>query len=187
MNVMEAITKRKSIRNYLPQKKIPREDLVSCLEAARLAPSACNGQPWHFIVVDEPDLVRRISGEIFSGIYNMNRFAADASALVVAVSERPAFLSAVGGQVRNTKYDWIDRGIACEHLVLRATELGIGSCWIGWFDEKPLKKILKIPQAKKVDLLISLGYFNGTDPGVRSRKTLEEISSFNAYRRERSR
>jgi len=177
---MRLITGRKSVRKYSGQ-AIPREDVLKCLEAARLAPSACNSQPWKFIVIDKPELKARICDRIFSGIYSINRFAAEAPVLIAVVSEKGSFLSAVGGQVRDTRYYLIDIGIACEHLILQAEELGIGSCWIGWFDEKPLKEILKIPKDKKIDIVISLGYSLDPRSAAKIRKPMNEVSAFNGY------
>lgn len=181
MSIEELINQRRSVRKFLP-KPIPREDLQKCLEAARLAPSACNSQPWTFVVVDEPELKNQICDKAFAGMYSMNKFVKDAAAIVAVVSEKVKFFSAFGGQVRNTRYHLIDIGIACEHLILQATELGLGSCWIGWFDEKPVKKMLKIPWNKKVEVLIGLGYYEEREPRPKLRKSLEAMSSFNEYR-----
>ncbi len=180
MSLLDLIGQRRSIRKYL-SKPIPKADLLKCVEAARLAPSACNSQPWKFILVDDPELKTQVCQEIFSGIYSMNQFAKEAGALVVVVSEKGRFLSGLGGQIRDTRYFLVDIGIACEHLVLQAEELGLGSCWIGWFDERKLKKRLNIPKGKKVDIVITLGYSDPERPAPRPRKTLEEISSFNTY------
>lgn len=180
MSLAKLIAGRKSVRKYSGQ-AIPKEDVLKCLEAARLAPSACNSQPWKFIVIDKPELKDRICGKIFSGIYSINKFASEAPVLIAVVSERGTFLSAVGGQIRDTRYYLIDIGIACEHLILQAEELGIGSCWIGWFDEKPLKEILRIPKDKKIDIVISLGYSRDPGPAAKIRKPMERISAFNGY------
>lgn len=180
MPVMDLVRRRRSVRKYLP-KPVPREDILKCIEAARLAPSACNSQPWKFIVVDDPELKNRLCDRIFSGIYSMNKFAKEAPVLVAVVSEKQTFLSSLGGQIRSTQYYLVDVGIACEHFILQAAELGIGSCWIGWFDEKPLKEMLKVPREKKVDIVISLGYPEEGRPVLKSRKSLETISAFNRY------
>lgn len=148
-----------------------------------MAPSGCNSQPWHFIVIDEPRLRKRAAERIFSGLYAMNKFAKEAPVLIAVVSEKEKFLASFGGQVRDTQYCLVDIGIACEHLILQAQELGIGSCWIGWFDEKALKEELKIPKGKKIDIVIALGYPDEDKIVPRTRKSLEEISSFNAYDR----
>ena len=181
MSLMELIQKRRSVRRYAAG-PIAKEDILKCLEAARLAPSGCNSQPWHFIVIDEPELRKRVAERIFSGAYSMNQFAKEAPVLVAVVSEKEKFLASFGGQIRDTRYCLIDIGIACEHLILQAQELGIGSCWIGWFDENALKKELKISRGKKIDIVIALGYPAEDKIVPKTRKDLAEISSFNKYR-----
>ncbi len=180
MSLMELFRKRRSVRNY-SDRPVPREDILKCLEAARLAPSACNSQPWHFIVIDEPELRKRVADRIFSGLYAMNHFAKEAPVLVAVITEKMKFLAALGSQVRDTRYCLVDLGIATEHLVLQAEALGIGSCWIGWFDEKALRGILKVPQDKKIDIVISLGYPAEDKAMSKVRKSLKEITSFNKY------
>ena len=180
MNFLDLVQKRRSVRRYA-DKLIAKEDVLKCLEAARLAPSGCNSQPWHFIVIDEPELRKRVAERIFSGIYSMNKFAEDAPVLVAVVSEKEKFLASFGGQIRDTSYCLVDIGIACEHLILQAQELGIGSCWIGWFDEKALKEELRISKNKKIDIVISLGYSAEDKVVPKTRKLLEEIISFNKY------
>ncbi len=180
MNFSELIQKRRSVRKY-SDRPVAKEDLLKCLEAARIAPSACNSQPWHYIVIDEPELRKRVAARIFSGLYSMNEFAKEAPVLVAVVSEKMKFLAAVGSQVRGTQYALMDVGIACEHLILQAQELGIGSCWMGWFDEKALKEELRISGNKKIDIVISLGYPAEEKIVPKTRKVLTEISSFNKY------
>lgn len=182
MNFEELVQKRRSVRRY-SDRPVAKEDILKCLEAARLAPSACNSQPWHFIVIDEPGLRERVAERIFSGLYSMNKFAKEAPVLVAVVSEKMKFLASVGSQVRDTRYFLTDIGIACEHLILQAEELGIGSCWMGWFDEKALKDEMKIPQNKKIDIVIALGFPAEEKIVPKTRKSLEEISSFNQYDR----
>ena len=180
MTFEELVHKRRSVRKFA-NRPIAKEDILKCLEAARLAPSGCNSQPWHFIVIDEPELRKRVAGRIFAGIYNMNQFAQEAPVLVAVVSEKEKFLASFGGQVRNTSYCLVDIGIACEHLVLQAQELGIGSCWIGWFDEKALKEELKVSSKKKIDIVIALGYAAEDKIVPKVRRALQEMSSFNKY------
>jgi len=180
MTFEELVHKRRSVRRY-SDRPVAKEDILKCLEAARLAPSGCNSQPWHFIVIDEPGLRKRVAERIFSGLYTMNKFAIEAPVLVAAVSEKEKFLASFGGQIRDTSYCLIDIGIACEHLILQAQELGIGSCWIGWFDEKALKEEMKILKNKKIDIVISLGYPVEGKVVPKTRKALAEISSFNGY------
>ncbi|MFH1208805.1 MAG: nitroreductase family protein [Candidatus Omnitrophota bacterium] len=180
MTFEELVHKRRSVRCYA-DRPVAKEDILKCLEAARLAPSGCNSQPWHFIVIDEPKLRKRVATRIFSGIYSTNKFAMEAPALVAVVSEKEKFLASFGGQIRDTSYCLVDVGIACEHLVLQAQELGIGSCWIGWFDEKALKEELQVSKDKKIDIVIALGFSADDKIVPKTRKALAEISSFNEY------
>lgn len=154
---------------------------MTCLEAARLAPSASNSQPWRFIVVDDKQLKDKLC-EAFSGIYTMNSFCKEAPVIIVVVSEKTKFLTRIGGMFRGTKYYLIDIGIATEHLVLQAEELGLGTCWIGWFNERAIKPILNIPRSKKVDILIAMGYYDKAKIlSEHGREPLENIASFNSY------
>jgi len=155
---------------------------MDCLEAARLAPSACNSQPWKFMVVDDEGLKKRLCKAAFGGIYSINSFCRTAPVIVAVVSERSRFLARIGGLFRGTKYYLIDIGIAVEHFVLEAEELGLGTCWIGWFDEEAVKAILNVPKTKKVDILIALGYYEqGKAVPGHMREPMDKIASFNSY------
>lgn len=180
MNFLELVKKRESVRNY-KEKSIPREKLEKCIEAARLAPSACNSQPWKFIIVDDPNLINEITKKVFHTVYSINKFTREAGALIVVVSEKVSFQRKVAKFLKGTNYYLIDIGIACEHLILQATELGIGSCWIGWFHERRMKKLLDVPKGKKVDIVISLGYPKNTDLSKKDRKKMDEIISYNKF------
>lgn len=175
---LELVKKRQSVRKYMP-KPVPRQALERCLEAARLAPSACNSQPWSFAVVDDPKIKEELSGKAFSGIYSMNSFAKAAPVIIVVISERSNYAAKLGGFFKGTQYNLIDIGIACEHLILQAEEEGLGTCLLGWFNESEVKKILNIPKNKKVDILISIGYPETSELREKSRKSIDEISRFN--------
>lgn len=181
MALLELIRQRKSVREFL-DKPVEREKIMMCLEAARLAPSASNSQPWRFIVVDDKKLKDKLCATAFSGIYRVNAFCKTAPVIVVVISEKSKFLARIGGMFRGTKYYLIDIGIACEHFVLEAEDLGLGTCWIGWFNEKAVKSVLKIPQDKKIDILIALGYYDRKKLGPEhGREPMEKIASFNSY------
>jgi nitroreductase len=178
VNFTELVQKRQSCRKYSSQ-AVDRELIDRCLEAARLAPSAHNSQPWSFIVVDNPEDIARISEKAFTGIYSMTKFAGKAPVIIVVITEKANYLTRLGGQIRDVKYSLIDIGITCEHLVLQAEELGLGTCWIGWFSAKGLKKALNLPRSTKVDVLISLGYpLNPEYRRERKRKTLDDVRRF---------
>jgi nitroreductase len=178
MDFPELVNRRASVRKY-DTRPVKREDIDCCLEAARLAPSACNSQPWHFIVVDKPELKDKLSAAMLSGIYGKNVFIKDAPVLVVVVTEKSKWFAQVANFLRNTRMYLVDIGIACEHFILQAAELGLGTCWLGWFNARAVKKILGIPRHKKVEIVISLGYAAADyRPLEKNRKGLREMSSY---------
>ena len=178
MNFDELIRRRQSVRKYLPG-AVPREMIEACIHAASLAPSACNSQPWSFIVVDDPSLKNRLVAESCSGPYRMNAFAAEASVMVVLLTQRSKLSATLGGMFRGLPYRLIDIGYASDHFCLKAAELGLGTCILGWFHERRVKKILKLPWGAHVDLMISLGW--PADPEIRpkNRKSPAEILRYN--------
>jgi nitroreductase len=181
MALLDLIKQRKSVRDFL-DRPVEREKIMMCLEAARLAPSASNSQPWRFMVVDNIELKNRLCDAAFGGLYLVNSFCKTAPVMVVVISEKSKFLARIGGMFRGTKYYLIDIGIACEHLVLEAEDLGLGSCWIGWFNEGGVKSVLGIPKDKKIDILIALGYYNREKLGAEhGREPMDKIASFNCY------
>jgi len=181
MALLDLIKHRKSIRDFL-DRPVEREKIMMCLEAAKLAPSACNSQPWRFIVVDDRQLKNKLCNAAFNGIYSMNSFCKMAPVIVVVISEKGKFSARIGGMFRGTKYYLIDIGIAIEHFVLQAEDLDLGTCWIGWFNERAVKSILNIPQRKKIDIVIALGYYDREKARQEhSREPIDEIASFNSY------
>jgi len=156
---------------------VPQAHLMQILEAARLAPSACNQQPWRFAVVRDPDLRRRIVEEGFLPGIKMN-WAVDAPVHVVIGMERSFVTHRVAASVSGVNYPWVDIGIAGEHLVLAATELGFGTCWIGWIKPRVLAKIVGWPAPIKPVVIITVGYASDPDatilPAIR-RKPLAEL------------
>ena len=181
MPLLDLMKHRRSVRDFL-NRPVEREKIATCLEAARVAPSACNSQPWRFVVVDEPSLKNKLCDVAFKGIYSINSFCKMAPVIVVVISEKSRFVARVGGMFRGTKYYLIDIGIACEHFVLQAEDLGLGTCWIGWFNEKKVKSVLNIPQHKKIDVLLALGYYDRKKlKSGHDREPADKIASFNAY------
>jgi nitroreductase len=179
INMLELITSRQSDRKY-SDKAIEKEKLDRIIEAGRMAPSACNAQPWKFIVVTSPELIQSIAKASSAGIIGMNTFVGQAQVLLVIIREKANFSSMVGGTIKDKDYSLIDIGIASQNICLQATAEDIGSCMIGWFDEKELRKILEIPGSKRVELIITLGYSLSSKRDKR-RKPPEETVSYNKY------
>jgi nitroreductase len=178
MSVKEIIAQRRSIRRYL-DKPVEREIIAECLEAARLAPSADNVQPWRFLVIDDPDLKERFSREVFSGIYSVSKFAGKAPVLILILARLDIIAHRIGKQIQNVHFYLIDTGIAGEHIVLQAEELGLGTCWVGWFNPRKARKVLNIPRKYKIVSLLSLGYCETKPRKEKKRKRLEDIAWFN--------
>ena len=177
MNLYELINKRQSERRYDAERKVSREDIIKCLEAARLAPSACNSQPWKFVVVDSPDILPYMA-KAAAGM-GMNKFAAQAPVLIAVVLEKMNFTARMGSVIKDKEYRLLDIGIAVEHFCLQATELGLGTCIMGWFDEKKVARLLEIKN-RRIPLLIALGYPTG-EKRQKVRKQIDEMSSWNKY------
>lgn len=177
MEFSELILKRQSDRKYSP-KQVAREDVMKCIEAARLAPSACNSQPWKFVAVDDRTLLTDMA-EAAIGL-GMNRFAVQAPVLVAVVQENMNMSAKAGSLVKNKDYSMMDIGMAVENFCLQAAELGLGTCIMGWFDEKKIKQLLGVPRARRIQLLIALGYPDNP-VRVKVRKPVGEMSSWNKY------
>ena len=177
---LDMVRTRESVRSYKPD-AVPEESVQRCLEAARLAPSASNAQPWKFIVVDDPDLKNRIADAAHDRILSMNHFTKQAPVLVVVVREKANLESGAGQILKDKAYPLIDIGIAVEHFCLQAVEEGLGTCILGWFKEKKVKGLLHIPRTLRAELIITLGYPVSEKMREKKRKTLDQISSLNRY------
>lgn len=178
MSVKEIVAQRRSIRRYL-DKPVEREKILTCLEAARLAPSADNVQPWRFLVIDDPELKDKLAKDFFSGIYSVSKFAAKAPVLIMILARLDILANRIGKQIQGVNFYLIDTGIAGEHIVLQAEELGLGTCWIGWFNSRKARKVLNIPKKYKIVSLLSMGYYEKKPSHVKKRKDLEDIVWFN--------
>ncbi len=179
MDFLELVSKRQSDRSYL-EKPVSRELVIKCLEAARLAPSACNAQPWKFIVVDDPELKNQVADATSNRLLPLNHFTKQAPVHIVVVRQPANITSNLGSAIKQKQFPVMDIGIAASHICLEAASLGLGTCMLGWFDEKKVKKLLNIPPSKRVELIITLGYPAG-ETRTKRRKDLEQIVSYNNY------
>jgi nitroreductase len=178
-DLLDLIRRRQSDRKY-SSKPIEKDKLERILEAGRMAPSASNAQPWKFIAVTEPGLIVKLSDAASARLLGMNTFVSQAQVVLIIIREKPNFSSKIGSAIKNKDYSRIDIGIASENICLQATAEDLGSCMIGWFDEKKVKNILGIPLSKRVELMITLGYPSGVYR-EKKRKPAETTVSFNKY------
>ena len=170
-SLMDIIESRKSVRSYKSQ-EIEEEKLNYILEAFRKAPSAKNLQPWKLVVVKNRNIIKDLAIAC-----NNQTFLEEAPVLIAACANEEEAYGRMGGYL--TSYP-IDIGLALEHLILAATEQGLGTCWIGAFKEQLVKDILKVPEDVRVVALTPVGY-PARDPGSRGRKPLSEIVSYDRY------
>lgn len=181
MKFLELIEKRQSDRVYT-DKKVDKEKINRCLEAARIAPSASNSQPWTFVVIVEPVLKDKVAHKTYGPLKAFNKFVPQAPVIIAIVMEKPKLITEAGGRIKKKEYPLIDIGIAAEHFCLQAAEEGLGTCMLGWFDEKAVKKLINVPKGKSIPLLITLGY---TPDDYRTRKKIrkefDKVVKYNSY------
>jgi len=177
---LDLARKRRSVRQYT-EDHVEREKIELCLEAARLSPSACNAQPWKFLVVDDPALVKRVAQATFDSVVRFNRFVLQAPVIILFISEPANLESKIGSGVRRIPLPLIDLGIAAAHFTLQAAELGLGTCILGWLREGKIRKIVDIPSGKRIPLAITLGYPKKEADIPKIRKEFSEIVLYNSY------
>ncbi len=176
---LDIIKKRQSERKY-SDRPIEKEKLDRILEAGRMSPSACNAQPWKFILITDKNLLPEIAEAASAKLLGMNSFVGQAPVVLVIVREKPNMSSKVGSTVKNKDYSLMDIGIAAADICLQAEAEGLGSCIIGWFDERLMKKLLGVPRSKRIELIITLGYPLG-EKREKKRKPASETISYNKY------
>ena len=161
MNFEEVLLKRRSIRRYKDE-HTPREKILKILEAARIAPSANNKQPWHFIVVEKKETIKQLA---------KSEWAAKAPLMIVGLADQEASLNWWSN----------DLGIAFEHIALAATNLGLGACWMGQTGrEELIRKLLDIPEKLRPVAVMPIGVPDETPP-PKERKSLDDIVSWEKF------
>lgn len=178
--LLELIHRRQSQRTYTAR-PVEKEKLLRCIEAARLAPSANNSQPWKFIIIDEPALKNAVAELTTTGMILINQFTRQAPVHVAVVREKTNVTTAVGRVLKDKNYPLIDIGITTAHFCLQATAEGLSTCIIGWFDEKKIKELLHIPKSLRLELIILVGYPPTNEIRKKKRKETTEILSYNRY------
>ena len=148
---------RRSVRKY-SARPISDDDIEYLLEAARVAPSSNNKQPWRFVVVRDPEKVQRLAGAAPKRIVFNRPWMSKAPCVIVCCAEPSTIFHKAVGALLPVDLAMIDITIAAEHIVLAAAELGLGTCWVGWFDERKVRDILNLPQKWSVIALLAVGW-----------------------------
>lgn len=173
MNFLQIAQARQSCRSYQESRPVEQEKLDAVLQAARLAPSACNGQPYHFTVCRGETAKEVAKATMGMG---MNKFTSQAPVLIVISEASYNKTEALGAKVKGIDYRSIDIGIATAYLTAEATAQGLGTCILGWLDDAKIRKICGLNQP--VRLVVTLGYAKETDTlRPKKRKSLEELVS----------
>ena len=173
MTFDDIVKARRSVREY-QSRPVKEEDIVAICEAARWAPSASNAQTWRFIAVTDRGLIDRLCNEALRPVIR-NKWLRQAPLIIVGCSHLDIVANRIGTRVTGIEYYRIDLGIAMEHMVLKATELGLGTCYVGWFKEDKVKELLGIAERVRVSVLLAVGYAADRPPAKRSRKPLGRI------------
>lgn len=180
LELLKLFEQRQSVRSYTDM-PIEKDKLLRCIEAARIAPSASNAQPWKYIVVDDPDLKNSVAQLTSGKMISINRFAVQAPVIIAVVRESANFMSKVGQTLKDKEFPSMDIGITTIQFCLQATAEGLGTCILGWFKEKEIKRILHIPRNKRLELIITVGYPTNNEIRRKVRKETSEMLSFNGY------
>ncbi|MDR1403917.1 MAG: nitroreductase family protein [Tannerellaceae bacterium] len=179
-NFLSLALQRQSDRAFDVSRPVERQKIEKILEAARMSPSACNAQPWHFIVVDEPELKNKVADATSTRILGLNHFTKQAPVHILIVEEKVNFSSGFGGLVKDKNFALVDIGIAAAHICLAAEDEGLGSCILGWFDEDKMRKLLDIPSGKRILIDVIIGYSTQKDR-PKKRKEVDKVISYNKY------
>jgi nitroreductase len=171
-NFMSLCERRQSCRKYA-DRPVEREKLMACMEAARLAPSACNSQPWHFYLVSEPGIVKKVA--MATQEADANPTMDTAKAFVVITEEYAKLAPTIRGLIDSQYYAHGDVGAAAAIICFEAEDQGLGSCILGSFNREKICRALDIPQEKRIRLVVALGYPENSAVREKARKKMEEI------------
>ena len=172
MNFSEIAQVRQSCRSYDADKYVEEEKIAAILASAQLAPSACNGQPYHFTVC-RGDKARQVAKATMG--MGMNKFASEAPVMLVISEEPYCKTAALGAKVKGNDYRSIDIGIAAAYITAEATAQGLGTCILGWLNDKEIREICGVEGA--VRLVITIGYAKEDKLRDKKRKALSELVS----------
>ena len=172
----DLVARRRSCRSYRSD-PVSDEHVQSMLEAGRVAPSACNKQPWRFAVVRDEDRRRQLVDDAFLPGFSMN-WAHDAPVIIALGFEKSLITHHVASRVSGIDYALMDLGIAGEHIVLQATELGLGTCWIGWIRPRTVESIVGWTGGIHARAVITVGWPNDADTEPRPRRDLSDMTTW---------
>lgn len=183
MDFLDIMKNRRSCRNFIPDKTVPREDLLKIVEAGRLSPSGCNSQPWKFIVVDSAEAKEKLCDAVVveNGMTGAP-WRHQVSAFIILVEQEAKVMPVVTAHYNNSqRFAPGDIGAACMNMCHEADSLGLATCIIGMNDQAKMEKYFGIPSGRDARLVLAIGYAADNNPVKKVRKPLEDICSFNQW------
>ncbi|MDR2893282.1 MAG: nitroreductase family protein [Deltaproteobacteria bacterium] len=172
---LDLCRRRQSCRDYA-DRPVEREKLINCIEAARMAPSGCNSQPWSFVVVDNPQLVPEVAKS--TQHFGLNEYFEKASAFIVVLEEHAVLIKRIRAFIDSQYFARHDLGCATMSICLAAEAQGLGTCIIGVFDRERLCELLGLPREQRFACVIAVGYPANDTVRPKVRKSMEEIAKF---------
>ncbi len=172
----ELIQRRESCRNFDPNRPVEKEKLQRCAEAAWIAPSACNGQPWRYLIVTNPalnDKLRPLMMEL-----GMNKFVKNCPVFAVVLEENTVLKVSLSQKFKGQDFAPIDVAFSASQFCYAATEQGLSSCIIGWHNEAKIRELFDLPKSTRVRLILAIGYAANDTLRKKQRKPIEDVIRF---------
>ena len=172
----ELIQRRESCRNFDPNRPVEKEKLQRCAEAAWIAPSACNGQPWHYLIVTNPELAEKLRPLMME--LGMNKFVKNCPAFAVVLEENTILKVSLSQKFKDQDFAPIDVAFSASQFCYAATEQGLSTCIIGWHNEQKIRELFSLPKSTRVRLILAIGYAASDTLREKKRKPIEDVITF---------
>jgi len=172
----DLIQRRESCRNFDPNRSVEKEKLQRCAEAAWIAPSACNGQPWHYLIMTNPELVEKLRPLMME--LNMNKFVKSCPAFAVVLEENTILKVSLSQKFKDQDFAPIDVAFSASQFCYAATEQGLSTCIIGWHNEQKIRELFNLPKSTRVRLILAVGYAASDALREKKRKPIEDVITF---------
>ena len=169
----DLVKRRESCRNFDPDRPVEKEKLMRCAEAARLAPSACNGQPWRYLIVTNAELAAKLKPLMME--FGQNKFLQKCPAFAVVLEEPTVMKVSLSEKFKGQNFAPIDVGLSVSQFCYAATDQGLSTCLIGWHNEKKIRDLFGVPKTSRVRLVIAVGYAASDKLREKIRKPEEEV------------
>ena len=172
----DLIYRRESCRNFDPNRPVEKEKLQRCAEAAWIAPSACNGQPWKYLIVTNEALNEKLRPLMME--LGMNKFVKNCPAFAVVLEENTILKVSLSQKLKDQDFAPIDVAFSCSQFCYAATEQGLSTCIIGWHNEQKIRELFELPKSTRVRLIVAIGYAASDTLREKKRKPIEDVIKY---------